>query len=86
MEDLIKQIINKLDSLDNKISNIETGQIRIEKKLEAIYDHTADLTEFRTSTNDNLNEIKKDVSFVKHKLHQNEEEIFDIKTYMKLVK
>ncbi|QUH26142.1 hypothetical protein [Serpentinicella alkaliphila] len=86
MEELLKQIIDKLNTLDDKITNIESGQTRIEKKLDVIYDHTADLTEFRASTNGYLSEISKDVGFIKHKLHQNEEEIFDIKTYIKLAK
>ena len=86
MEELLKQIIDKLNTLDDKITNIEFGQSRIEKKLDIINDHTADLTEFRASTNGYLSEISKDVSFIKNKLHQNEEEIFDIKTYIKLAK
>lgn len=79
MEELLKQIIGKLNSLDDKITNIESGQTRIEKKLDAIYDHTVDLTEFRTSTNKYLSEISKDVSFIKHKLHQNEEKFLILK-------
>ncbi len=100
MEEILKEILTKLNSLDIKVSNIEanfstmeanfstmeTGQKRIEKKLDGIYDHTADLTEFKTSTNENITEIRKDVGFIKHKLHQNEEEIFDIKSYIKLAK
>jgi len=93
MEDVLRQILNKLDNLDkkvgdldNKIDNLQQGQSRIEKKLDAVYNQTADLTEFRTSTSDNLTKICKDVSFIKHKLHQNEEEIFDIKSHIKIIK
>lgn len=57
MEDLIKQILNKLDNLDNKIDTLQEGQSRIEKKLDAVYDQTAYLTEFRTLTVENLSEI-----------------------------
>ncbi|WP_279237126.1 hypothetical protein [Alkaliphilus serpentinus] len=35
MEELLNQIIGKLNSLDDKITNIESGQTRIEKKLDA---------------------------------------------------
>ena len=100
MDDVLKQILNKLDAMDNRFDamdnrfdamdnrfdTLQKGQERIEKKLDAVYEHTADLTEFRTSTSGNLIEIRKDVSFIKHKIHQNEEENFDIKTCIKLVK
>jgi chromosome segregation ATPase len=76
----------KVTGLDEKVTNIQSGQIRIEKKVNAIFDQTADLTEFRTATNGSLTELKRDVSFLKHKLQQNEEEIFDIKNHIKLAK
>lgn len=37
MEDLLKQILSKLDSLDNKIDTLQQGQSRIEGKLDAVY-------------------------------------------------
>lgn len=33
-----------------------------------------------------INELHKDIKFIKHKIHVNEEEIFDIKDHLKLVK
>lgn len=49
----------------NDIQELKTGQNEtnkrlhnIENKLDAIYDHTAELTEFRTETKDGLKGIK----------------------------
>jgi len=82
----VSTLDNKVSNLDDRVSNMENGQIRIEQKLDAVYEQVANLTEFEESATENFNTIKKDVSFLKHKLHQNEEEIFDIKSYIKLVK
>lgn len=48
---LLKQMNVKLDNLGNQVD-------RIEKKMDAVYDQTADLTEFRTEVIDKLNELK----------------------------
>jgi len=90
VEDLLKQIIDKLNSMDKKLNSMDTDLNsrldRIEIKLDAVHDQTADLTEFRTETKDNMDIISKDVKFIKHKLHETEEDVFDIKDYLKIVK
>ncbi|MGM9977897.1 MAG: hypothetical protein ACI33J_03780 [Clostridium sp.] len=70
-QELLKQILIKLDSMENKINSMETkinfiesdikelkdGQERIEEKIETIYDQTANLTEFKTEVNMKLDEL-----------------------------
>lgn len=70
-QELLKQILIKLDSMENKINSMETkinfiesdirelkdGQKRIEEKIETIYDQTANLTEFKTEVNMKLDEL-----------------------------
>ena len=70
-QELLKQILIKLDSMENKINSMETkinfiesdikelkdGQERIEEKIETIYDQTANLTEFKTEVNIKLDEL-----------------------------
>ena len=70
-QELVKQILIKLDSMENKINSMETkinfiesdikelkdGQERIEEKIETIYDQTANLTEFKTEVNMKLDEL-----------------------------
>ncbi|WP_010250039.1 hypothetical protein [Acetivibrio cellulolyticus] len=55
------------------------GQARIEKKLDAVYDQTAELTEFRTETRQNLNAISDNIRFLLHKEMETEKEIFLLK-------
>ncbi|WP_202976499.1 hypothetical protein [Anaerophilus nitritogenes] len=72
MEKLFEQILEKLNSL-------ELGQNRIDKKLDSVIDHTADLNEFRTETKQNLSDIKDTLQFVLHKEIETEKEIFNLK-------
>lgn len=51
MLELLKEMNKKLDNLGNQVT-------RIEKKMDGVYDQTADLTEFRTEVIDKLNELK----------------------------
>ncbi|MFS0726115.1 hypothetical protein [Paenibacillus sp. 1P07SE] len=41
MEDLLKQILSKLDNLDNRMQNVEDKLDRMEHKLDATFDQTA---------------------------------------------
>ena len=53
----LKRMDSKIESMDIKIQALEQGQQRVEKKLDAVYAQTADLTEFRTETRDKLIQI-----------------------------
>lgn len=50
----------RLVSIEQRMVALEDGQNRIEKKLDAVYDQTANLTEFRTEANMKLNHIIED--------------------------
>ena len=56
--ELLKKMNYKLESLDNKVDKLDNKISRIEKKLDGVFDQTADLTEFKTSVIDKLNELK----------------------------
>ncbi len=93
MEQVLNQILTELKELNNKVSILEKnqeqltknqeqfaeGQARIEKKLDAVYDQTAELTEFRTETRQNLNAISDNIRFLLHKEMENEKEIYLLK-------
>ncbi|WP_026477863.1 coiled-coil domain-containing protein [Alkaliphilus transvaalensis] len=79
----VSNLETKVASLDDRELNIEFGQKRIEKKFDSLSGQLPDLREFKRSTYDSLTIIKKEVTFIKHKLHQNEEDIFDIKNSLK---
>jgi chromosome segregation ATPase len=70
--------------MQDDIKELKTGQnetnkrlYNIENKLDAIYDHTAELTEFRTETRDGLKSIKDDLTNV---------ELITAKNYSDIVK
>lgn len=50
MEELLKQILSKLDNLQSDVTEIKSN-------VKAIFDQTADLTEFRTETREQLETI-----------------------------
>lgn len=56
--ELLKKINDKLESLDNKVDMLDNKISRIEKKLDGVFDQTADLTEFKTSVIDKLDDLK----------------------------
>ncbi len=69
---------------DNKEIKLELNKIN--KKLDVVFEQTADLTEFRTITSDNIESIKKDIKFVKRKVKDTEEDVFVIQDHLKLIK
>lgn len=79
IESLLLQIIKNQESIQSDITIIKN-------KIDSVYEQTAELTEFRTETKDNFNSITKDVKFIKHKLHETEEDVFDIKDHLKIIK
>ncbi|MTI49911.1 hypothetical protein [Sporosalibacterium faouarense] len=72
IEKLLKQVINNQDDMKKNISDIKS-------KLDSVVDQTADLTEFRTQTNQNFSDIKDTLKFIIHKEVENEQEIFKLK-------
>ena len=79
IESLLLQILDNQTKMQSDITEIK-------EKINSVYDQTADLTEFRTETKYNFSCINKDVKYIKHKLHETEEDVFDIKDHLKIVK
>ncbi|HEX3029237.1 MAG TPA: hypothetical protein VHT34_08030 [Clostridia bacterium] len=59
-------------SLEEGQKSLEEGQKRIEKKLDAVYDQTAFLTEFRTEANMKLDSIIEDNKSIHEMLGEHE--------------
>lgn len=64
MEEVLKQILTELTTTNSRLgglergqSKLEQGQKRIEKRLNAIFEQTAGLSEFRTGTLQRLDNI-----------------------------
>ena len=73
-------------SMKGDINVLKEGQERIEKKLNVVFEQTADLTDFKTVTSDNIQSMKKDVKFIKRKVQDTEEDVFVIQDHLKLIK
>lgn len=86
VESLLIQIIDNQNKMQSDITGMKSDITEIKGKIDSVYEQTADLTEFRTETKEGFISLNKDVRFIKHKLHQTEEEVFDIKDKLKIVK
>lgn len=62
-----------------ELKDLKEGQNRIEKKLDAVYDQTAILTEFRTEANMKLDSIIEDNKSIHEVLGEHEIAIRTIK-------
>jgi hypothetical protein len=60
------------------LDGIEFELKELNRKTSVIFDQTADLSEFKTTTVDALNKIEADVEFLTHKETQTEKAIFNI--------
>lgn len=77
MEDRIIDFMDKMYSemqegfkeLKEGFNDLKEGQTRIENKLDAVVDQTADLTEFRTETGMNLNKISEQLVEIRDNLN-----------------
>lgn len=58
---------------------LEERQEKFEQKLDAVYNQTAELTEFRTETRQNFQDIRDNIRFLMHKEMETEKEIFLLK-------
>lgn len=70
---LLKTLENKIDSNHNKL-------------LEKLDELEAKNANRHIEINTETKNISKNLKFIKHKLHQTEEEVFDIKDHLKLIK
>ncbi|WP_425447923.1 hypothetical protein [Dethiothermospora halolimnae] len=72
IENLLKQILDNQTEIKNDIKEVKSD-------IKSVVDQTADLTEFRTHTNQNFTDIKDTLKFLLHKEIETEKEIFKLK-------
>ena len=77
--EILKRLENKIDDNTKDIKNINTKVESIEKKLDGVVEQTADLTEFRSETQNGIEAIKKDVGKLTNVTKTNCFEIADLK-------
>lgn len=75
-EEFQKLVIEKLNSMDEKISSLENSMdekiVLVGKKLDAVYEQTAGLTEFRTEANAKLDFLIEDNKSIHELLGEHE--------------
>ena len=85
--ELLKQISQLLDDklrpIHSKLNSLESGKNEIIDRLVDIESKNATK---HTEIYNSISSISKDLKFIKHKLHETEEDVFDIKDHLKLVK
>ena len=85
--ELLKQISQLLDDklrpIHSKLNSLESGQNEIIGRLSDI--ESNDVTRYLKIYN-STSSISKDLKFINHKLRETEEDVFDIKDHLKLVK
>lgn len=62
MEQILTQILEKLNNLSFDVIELKEGQQRIEKKLDVVTEQTAILTEFRTEVNSKFDTLQSDLT------------------------
>lgn len=90
IEKTIDNIEKRVDSIESDVKEIKSdvteiraSQNRLEARLEDLDSKNA---KNHITMMSMLKTTYKDVKFVKHKLYQTEEDVFDIKDYLKIVK
>lgn len=75
MEEILRQILTELQSLnsrvgnlESRIDNLEAGQAELNRKFDSVIEQTADLLEFRTETLKRLDNIENGLRFVASEL------------------
>lgn len=79
IKETIKDIQAEQKKTNERLTSLEDGQKRIEKKIDTIYDQTADLTEFRTETKQGIENIQKDINKLTNVTKTNCFDIADLK-------
>lgn len=80
--EILKQIQSEQVKTNERLGKLEEGQGRIEKKLNAVYEQTANLTEFRTENKESIDALGKDIKTV---IDVTKSNCYDI-TYLKSAK
>lgn len=90
--DEFKNLNSKIDKLEQgqtkleqRQSKLEQGQIEIKKDLKAVFDQTADLTEFMQDTKVSLKDIKSTISRIEITTADNWSDIAKLKSLKGLI-
>ncbi|MGL5085420.1 MAG: hypothetical protein ACRC68_06810 [Clostridium sp.] len=87
------KIIELLIELKEGQTKLQEGQLNIierldilENKVDSVATETANLMEFRTEITNKVDNLQQKYNFQTHKLTETEEDLFEIKSHLKIVK
>lgn len=72
-------IDNRLEAIDNRLTSVEVELKEVHRKTDIIYNQTANLTEFRTETNQNFTSLRRDMTAVEAVTAKNWSDIAHLK-------
>lgn len=75
----LSEVKSELSEVKSDLNEVKTELKEVNRKLDIIYDQTADLTEFKTETNDKLDKIIKEVTVMEKATMTNCYEIAQLK-------
>ena len=84
VKDDVAGIKTELSEVKDDVAGIKTELSEVKTQLNAVCEQTANLTEFKTNTEQHFADIKETLGFVLHKEIENERELYVLK--MKQVK
>jgi hypothetical protein len=70
--EILQQILTTVQNMQSDIKELKEGQIRIEEKLNQIYNRTSDLDEFEADTKNKLEDIQIDINCINIKVIKND--------------
>jgi chromosome segregation ATPase len=87
----------RLDNLESDVKDLKQGQSNLESDVKDLKQGQKEIKNHLTQLDtknanrhmdafSKIKNIDKDVKFIKHKLHQTEEDVFDIKDHLKAIK
>ena len=83
IEQKVDNLELKVDGLEQKVDGLEQSVIRIENKLD---DMEVKNAERHLDSNKKILLMYNDISFIKHKEFQTEQELFHIKDHLQIIK
>ncbi len=78
VDEQFSRVDEQFNGIRTDIKELQEGQIRIEDKLNIIYDQTARLTEFQTSTTERLDNLQLSVNNLEIKTLYTDNKIIDL--------
>ena len=75
--------MNNEEKILQLLTQIQSDVTEVKTKLDSVIEQTADLTEFRFTTNSKLDKISDDVEFLKHQEYETKQDLFNIKRNLK---